>query len=202
MSGARTESARGRARFQIVFVCTANRFRSPLAASLLREAAPDLPVEILSRGTLDVGPMSPLIQALQLAPRYGLDISTHRAQAIGRGELRTADLVIGFERAHVAAAVEVGAARPSAAFTLPELVGLLDRVDPTRRAPEPADSLSALIRVANGLRAAVPPEAAPEIDDPIGKPAREFERTAQAVHDLAVKLAWHLSRDSGTAPAG
>ena len=110
--------------------------------------------------------------------------------------------MIGFERAHVAAAVEVGAAPPSATFTLPQLVGLLDRVDPTRRAREPADSISALIRVADGLRQALPPKAAAEIADPIGKPAREFERTAQAVHDLAVKLAWHFTRASGEAPAG
>jgi protein-tyrosine-phosphatase len=197
MSVADTGADRGRTRFQTVFVCTANRFRSPFAAGVLRHAAPDLPVEIMSRGTLDVGPMPPLIQALHLAPRFGLDVSTHRAHAIRPGELVNADLVVGFERAHVLAAVAEGAARPAVAFTLPELIRLLDRVERPPSRPEQADSLRALVSAAHALREAGQPENVSEIEDPIGKSARQFQETAQKVHDLGVKLAWHLSQASG-----
>ena len=40
---------------RVAFVCTGNRFRSPLAAALLESEAEGLPVEIASLGTLDLG---------------------------------------------------------------------------------------------------------------------------------------------------
>ncbi len=49
---------------------------------------------------------------------------THRAVALGRGEFGGADLVLGFEQYHVAAAVVDGGAARSRTFTLPELVEL------------------------------------------------------------------------------
>ena len=45
---------------QVVFVCTGNRFRSPLAAALFREATSGLPVDVRSMGTSVTG--SDLIQ--------------------------------------------------------------------------------------------------------------------------------------------
>jgi hypothetical protein len=41
------------ASFEVVFVCTGNRFRSPLAAALFGRATAGLPVSVSSRGTLD-----------------------------------------------------------------------------------------------------------------------------------------------------
>jgi protein-tyrosine phosphatase len=186
-----------RTQFHTVFVCTANRFRSPLAAGVLRRAAPDLPLEISSRGTLDVGRMPPLIQALRLAPELGLDISTHRARVIGRGELANADLVVGFEGAHVVAAIAEGAAPAAAAFTLPELVRLLDRIEHPPTLREPAESLRALIGIAHRLREQQQSENVGEIGDPIGKPERAFEQTAEIIRELAGSLASHFSRAAG-----
>jgi len=53
------------AAFRIDFVCTGNRFRSPLAAELLRRAIGGLPVEVASVGTLDLGPLSALPEAME-----------------------------------------------------------------------------------------------------------------------------------------
>ena len=179
--------------FRIAVVCTANRIRSPLAAAVLLRQLDGLPFEIVSRGTLDVGPLPPLVGALQAAQRYGLTLSAHRARKIALGELVEADLVIGFERAHLVAAIQEGLANPAVVFTLPELVALLDRLE---RSADETHSGPELIRAAEKLRQGKGDGALAEIDDPIGQPPDAFAEAADRVRDLAQRLAEHLSRSA------
>ena len=51
-------------RFQIVFVCTGNRFRSPIAAAFVQKHGAGLPLDLRSLGTLDTGPAPPLAEAV------------------------------------------------------------------------------------------------------------------------------------------
>jgi protein-tyrosine-phosphatase len=55
--------------FRVAFVCTGNRFRSPLAAALFRSAAEGLPVEVASAGTLDLGGVGALIHITERLAR-------------------------------------------------------------------------------------------------------------------------------------
>ena len=63
-----------------------------------------------SRGTSDVGAAPVLPEMLSAGAAFQLDLSKHRAVALGRGEFGDADLVLGFEQYHVAAAVVDGGA--------------------------------------------------------------------------------------------
>jgi protein-tyrosine-phosphatase len=112
----------------MAFVCTANRFRSVLAAGVAARALEDLPVRICSLGITDVGPGKPLPGALEAAARIGIDLTGHRALVLSRGALADFDLVVGFELAHVAAAVVEGGARIRRTFVLREIVDLVERV--------------------------------------------------------------------------
>jgi len=176
-------------RFQVVVLCTANRFRSPIAASVLRRELDSQPVEITSRGVLDVGPLPPLVDALRAATELDLQLANHRARSVATGELADKDLVVGFERAHLVAATDRGRARPSVVFTLPELVDLLGRLKPP--GSKSRASMRTLIAVAAKLRGESIPEAVPEINDPIGKAPSVCDATAARVAELAAKLA-HL----------
>jgi protein-tyrosine-phosphatase len=141
-----------------------------------------LPVEVSSLGTLDLGPVPALPEAVTLAEELGLDLSGHRARQLG--DLRDHDLVLGFERAHVMAGVVDAGAAVERTFTLPELVELLHGLS----AP-PADARG---RIA-GAHAARPPDfrnrALPEIQDPLGLPAPEQRAVARAVDEHVSKLA-------------
>jgi protein-tyrosine-phosphatase len=165
-------------------VCTGNRFRSPLAAALLASEAEGPPVEVASLGTLDLGGEPALPEAVAIARELGLDLSGHRARAIRAGELRDLDLVVGFERKHVVASVVDGGAAIERAFTLPELVGLLDEVD------DPASSARAGIAAAHARR---PPgfrdRPLPEIRDPLGLSAVEQREIARELEALVEALA-------------
>jgi len=113
---------------KIAFVCTGNRFRSPLAAALLEANTRGLPVEIASLGTLDLGREPALPEAVDIARGLGLDLSGHRARSIRGVDLGAYDLVLGFERKNLMASVVDANSAIERTFTLPELVELLQRI--------------------------------------------------------------------------
>jgi len=110
------------------------------------------------------------------------------------GELREVDLVIGFEPAHVAAAVVDGGASVARAFTLVELVELLREVRPDMGAPSRfalAIERAAAARRSNVLSAA-------SIADPLGGTLDHVRRTAELIDELVTELAEHVFGVEGT----
>jgi protein-tyrosine-phosphatase len=159
---------------------------------LLAGRAKDLPVAVDSLGTLELGPVPALPEAVEIAQDYGVDLSPHRARSLAEADLSPYDLVVGFEQMHVATAVVDGGAALERAFTLPELVGLLEETpaavqgDVTKRA-------RAKIRAAHTARAAdYPRNSVPEIADPLGKTWPAQRRTAEELRELVDELASRL----------
>jgi protein-tyrosine-phosphatase len=172
---------------QVVLICTGNRFRSPLAEAVLRSRAP-AQIEVTSLGLYDLGPVPPLNEALDAARRSNLDISAHRARPLKGQTLDQADLVLGFERIHLAAAVVDARAARERTFTLPELVQLLGEIEPPDEL-EPIARAKESIRRAHGLRDGLPPPASlPEITDPWGASTQVFVATGVRVVDLSRHL--------------
>jgi protein-tyrosine-phosphatase len=169
----------------VVFVCTGNRFRSPLAELIFRRAAGDVPVRTASRGTLELGPLPALPEALEEAERLGLDLASHRARPIDGEDLSSMDLVLGFERMHVVAAVVEASAPRERTFTLPELVELLEAGE-RPSASEPVERAREAISAAATARR--DRHAVPEVLDPIGQPRQVFRETAAELEDLVGRL--------------
>jgi protein-tyrosine-phosphatase len=139
-------------------------------------------VEVSSFGTLDLGPVAALPEAVALAGELGLDLSGHRARHLA--DLGDQDLVVGFERAHLAAAVVDAGADLGRTFTLSELVELLNRLS-----PPPGDARG---RIA-AAHAARPPDfrGRPllEIRDPLGLAPPAQRAIARAVREEVEELA-------------
>lgn len=180
--------------FAVAFICTGNRFRSPLAEHILRRSVDGLPVTIDSFGTLDTGSAPPLPVAVEAARGFGLNLTHHRARVLRTGELARTDLVLGFERMHVLTAVVDGKAARDRSFTLPELVALAERLD-----PQP--SKAALTHARAQLRAAVRlrrPDprllSVPEVDDPLRLSPVEQMRIAEEIRSLVERLAETIFR--------
>jgi protein-tyrosine phosphatase len=168
---------------RVAFVCTGNRFRSPLAAALLASETEGLPLEIASVGTLDLGAQPALPEAVELAEELGVDLTAHRARTVASEDLSGYDLVVGFERKHVVSSVVEGGAPIERTFTLPELVGLL------REVAEPPPGAPARIHTAHELR---PPgfrnAPLPELPDPLGRSAPEQREIARRLAELVSEL--------------
>jgi len=101
---------------RILFVCTGNICRSPLAEALLRRKLADRGVadrfRIDSAGTVDdhLGQRSDA-RMRRTARARGVEID-HRARLVRRGELADADLVIGMDDRHVSTLEAMADGRP------------------------------------------------------------------------------------------
>jgi protein-tyrosine phosphatase len=179
----------GEGPFEVAFLCTGNRFRSPLAAALLSAETGDLSVEASSLGVLELGPVPALPEAIEVAETLGVDVTAHRARDLAQLDLEPFDLVLGFERMHVRAAVVDGGARIERTFTLPELVALLESVPDPASGPDPLQRAQQRLAQAHEQR---PPgfrtAAVPEIADPLGRAAREQRRIARELQELVGRL--------------
>ena len=148
---------------------------------------------VASLGTLELGPVPALPEAVKIAESYGLDLSGHRARSIAEVDLEAYDLVLGFEQMHVAAAVVDGGARRERTFTLPELLELLNA---TAEQPSQTGAMERARARIEDAHAARPPghpaKAVPEIADPLGKTRPAQRRTAEEVRALVVELSNRL----------
>ena len=178
--------------FALLFVCTGNRFRSPLAAAFVDRLTLGLPVVVSSAGTMEIEGVPALEEAVSLAASCGVDLSSHRSRRLRAEDVRGADLLIGFEQIHVRhAIVDAGAARERA-FTLGELVELLAEPKDVPEGPVPVRARALVARADERRRAEAPRPAAPEIADPYGRRAKVYRQTAVEVQRLSVELSSRL----------
>lgn len=97
--------------YRVIFLCTGNTCRSPMAAAALQLAlGPDLErVEILSAGVAAREGQPAAALAERVARAHGAEIGEHRARRATSALLRDADLVLVMEHDHLAAAAALGA---------------------------------------------------------------------------------------------
>lgn len=176
--------------FQIVFVCTGNRFRSVLAEHRLRRATTGIAVRVSSLGTLeDVGEPA-LADAVELGAEAGLDLGEHRSRTLRGQDLSAADLVVGFERNHVASAVVDASAPREKTFGAYELVELLARIE-SREGLSPTERARDAIARA-GLARSESKRAFRELPDPVGRGRTVAAETAQVVGDQVARIVFGL----------
>src|SRR5258708_37002330 len=94
----------------VLFVCTGNICRSPLAASLLERALKERSIEMTvssaGTGAWDGAPASE--GAYLVGLERGLDLSGHRARLLTRGLEGRVDLILTMSRHHPARVDELG----------------------------------------------------------------------------------------------
>ena len=88
----------------ILFVCTANRFRSPLAAALLWKYLAEVGIpeicDVLSAGTWARPGLPVMPDLVEIAWKLGIDLSRHRARPVTSLLLSNCDLIVAMQASH------------------------------------------------------------------------------------------------------
>ncbi|MBR3873993.1 MAG: low molecular weight protein arginine phosphatase [Clostridia bacterium] len=85
----------------VLFVCTGNTCRSPMAECMLRAMTAEKDVRVLSAGVWAVSGAPASQGALRAMQRRGLSLADHRSRAVTGALLERVDLVIGMSQSHI-----------------------------------------------------------------------------------------------------
>lgn len=100
---------------EVLFVCSGNIIRSPLAAGLLKKILADIGVKtviVSSAGTLGLEGLPADREAIRIARERGYELREHRSRGLSARDVERADLILVMETSHLRT---VGAIEPSAA---------------------------------------------------------------------------------------
>ena len=176
----------GPARGTILLVCRANAARTPLATAMLRRRLAQLGahgITVVSAGT-ETGPDIALQpEAQRVAAARGLDRAAHVIRGIDERAVQ-ADLIVTMTESLRDQLTRTWPGLLARSFTLMELDRLLVAAE------GPFAGLSDLAGKAHAVRPVTPAPSAPEdVEDPAGKSARFYDRTADTLEALVNRLA-------------
>lgn len=102
----------------ILFVCTGNICRSPMAAGIAaarimeRCSSASFPVTVSSAGVAGLDGRAAADEAVEVMRRRGIDITAHRARSVSRSILGDADIVLTMEETQSRRVAEIGSGVP------------------------------------------------------------------------------------------
>ena len=106
-----TDEPEHAAAFRLLFVCSGNTCRSPLAEAIARrelEGGKWSGVEVRSAGTGAWDGSAASVGAAGAAVRHGLDLSAHRSTSLTPELVASADLILTMSGHHLVRVVELG----------------------------------------------------------------------------------------------
>lgn len=173
----------------VLFVCTANRCRSPMAQVLLEAAAARRGVDGVTTSSAGRLPSDePAIGgAVRTMAKRGLDLGAHASTRFTPDVGAGAQLIVGMAREHVREVVVSAPNTFSRTFTLKELIRRGEAYGP-RGAGQSLEEWLAAVSEGRTTGELLGDDARDDVADPIGLPDAEFERTAVELEDLIERL--------------
>lgn len=173
---------------RVLFVCTGNIFRSPMAQGFLQALAArrGLDLAVASAGTMSgCRPVSS--NALEVMGEDGLQMRDHRSCELVAEELREVDLVLCMEREHVRRTVVLEPDAWTKTFILKELVRRGEAAEPRR----PGETVETWLgRVARDRRREdlFGSSEDDDVADPVAAPMPVLRATAEEIRGLSGRL--------------
>lgn len=193
--------------FTILFVCTGNICRSPVAEVLTRHllekglGADVVRFSVGSAGTEAVtgNRMDPYSRATLTVRGLDQDAAAFRARRIDRAMVAAADLVLTAERFHRRSVVMLEPSALATTFSFREIVRLLDGTNRDTLPTDPVERALATVDLARRRRgrAGYVSEDADAVPDPVALAPSMHHSSAEMIHATSRRLVDLLSRPSG-----
>jgi protein-tyrosine phosphatase len=178
---------------QVLFVCTANMCRSPMAAALFERRLGDEalavtePVRTTSAGLLPGGHPSPAEVVAAMAD-FDVDLSEHRSAQVTSEVVGNADVVLGLARRHAREVVLLDPGAWGRTFTVKEFVRRGESAGP-RRPEEPVAAWLGRLHRGRTRNDLVGSFTADDVADPLGGPMSAYRATARELAGLVDEVA-------------
>jgi len=178
----------------ILVVCTGNICRSPMAEGFLRRLLSSrgaTGIELSSAGTSGWDGSGAVPESVEAAAERGADISGHLARRLDRQMLEGADLALAMSAEHRDRAVDLSPSIQPRAFTLKELVRLLEALPPAEwDGSEAGRLIRERVQEAAALRqsgfAGNPLDE--DVVDPLGLPLPSYRAVAWELDEWSARL--------------
>jgi len=173
----------------VLFVCTGNQCRSPMASAILARLLENrgAAVRVQSAGFAGEGAPCPREVHAVMAP-LGYDLAAHRSQIVTEEMIRGSDLVIGMTRQHL---IDLSLLTPHSSSRL-FTFGEVDRLAAAVGVREPGETFDAWLFRIGRCRTRQGTLSLPlseDVSDPIGRPLRAYLETRDQLLSLAGSLA-------------
>ncbi len=171
----------------VLFVCTAGRCRSPIAAALLEQRLrPGSRVTVGSRGLKFAGePMPPI--GVSLMAEYGLNLSNHVSSQVTAQSAAEAGVILGLTREHVREVVAMSPEVWPKTFTFKDFVRRAERVGARRRHQRLADWLES-VGADREPRHVLGADPEDDVIDPIGRRVGVWKKVVDEIDELVTRI--------------
>ncbi|WP_082465878.1 arsenate reductase/protein-tyrosine-phosphatase family protein [Agreia sp. Leaf210] len=197
--------------FDVLFVCTGNICRSPLAEQLFRSQTRSMSdlVSTRSAGTHALTGRPMTSEAAFLSQALGGDPSDHMARDLTTEGVQRADLILVAAREHRAAVVSLVPRASRKTFTLREFQRLLEthaertpraQACPRKRNREGLGGFIADVSSMRGLSRVVRRPGDDDIVDPYRRSFETYEEAGQLILSAVTEVSRNLQAATGLAP--